>query len=293
VNSPFGYRLFHQFLNVTGAAQENRRGLAARLARGSVIAGVHALQRVHSLEFPARAVGGFWWIWRWRLEFLMEWFEWESVVWARRLIRQGMTVLDLGAHIGYYSRIFSRLVGPRGKVFAFEPNPENLYILRRNLSAPRYQNVEILPYAVSDRSETRKLYVSPGHSNHSLIRGFSQAEEEIDVRTVSIDAFLDGKDAAKVDFVKMDLEGSESAALLGMRETIRQSPAMSLLVEYNPLALRAAGTTPEAFLQLLDRLGLHSEAILDDASLGPVPDVSRGDLQNLLCSKAGDSRWPC
>ena len=67
----------------------------------------------------------------------MDWFEWESLVWVRRLVRPGMTVLDLGAHIGYYTRIFSRWSVPSGTVLAFEPNPENLEVLRRNLSGPR------------------------------------------------------------------------------------------------------------------------------------------------------------
>ena len=288
VHGPFGYRLFRKLLEASQAAREDHQGLAARSVRQGVVGAVRLLQRWRGVEFPARATGGWWWVWRWRFEFLMDWFEWESLVWVRRMVRPGMTVVDLGAHIGYYSRILSALVGPQGKVLAFEPNPENLAVLRRNLSGPRYRNVDILPYAVSDRNTTGKLFVSSGHSNHSLIKGFSAAEKEIDVETVSLDAFLGRKGIRTLDFVKLDVEGAESMALLGMAETIRRSSAMALLVEYNPLALRASGTSPGAFVHLLEGLELQTAAILEDASLGPVPDLSQVDLYcNLLCSRAG------
>ncbi|HEY3123578.1 MAG TPA: FkbM family methyltransferase, partial [Thermoanaerobaculia bacterium] len=146
---PLGRRFFYKLIEVTGASGEEERGLPARALRWSVIQGTRALGRLRSIEFPSRGTGGWWWLWRWKFEFLLNWFEWESVVWARRLIRPGMTVLDLGAHVGYYSRLFSGLVGPKGKVYAFEASPENQTMLRRNLDSPRYANVEVVPRAIS------------------------------------------------------------------------------------------------------------------------------------------------
>ena len=283
---PIGYLLFHKLLSFSNAKVEEERSPLARLVRWSVVQGVEFLKWRQSMRFPARGTGGWWWLWRWKFEMLMGWFEWESLEWTRRLVKPGMTVIDLGANVGYYARLLSDLVGPDGRVFAFEPSPENLEVLRSNLSAPRYSNVEICPFAASDQDGTASLFVSPGHSNHSLIEGYTAAETKLEIPVVTIDRFLKDRGIAAVDFVKMDIEGGESRALQGMRETIAHSPGFRLLVECNPQALQAAGSTPAGFLELLSNLGLKAEAILEDASLGPLPEVTTIDLYvNLLCSR--------
>jgi FkbM family methyltransferase len=292
VRAPIGFKLFRKILKATDSAREDKRGWVVWFVRQSVVHGVHLLKRFRAVEFPQRATGGWWWEWRWKFEFLMSWYEWQSLAWVRRIIRPGMTVVDLGAHVGYYSRLLSKIVGPKGKVFAFEPNLENLELLRRNLAAARCSNVEILPYAVSNRSGRSKLFISPGHSNHSLMPSFTAAEQEIEVETVSLDAFLQQRGIPSVDFIKIDIEGSETLALSGMKETIRRSSQICALIEFNPLALRASGTTPARFLDLLRELELEASAILDDAGLGPLPDISKIDMYtNLLCRKPGDRRF--
>src|ERR1051326_4399342 len=137
MQAPVGYPIFNKLVDATGAAFEEEQGLPARMMRRSVIRGVQLLSRLRSLELAPRGTGGWRWLWQLKFEVLMEWFEWESLVWARRLVRPGMTVFDLGAHVGYYSRFLSKLVGPAGVVYAFEPNPENRAALRKNLRAPR------------------------------------------------------------------------------------------------------------------------------------------------------------
>ena len=220
MQAPLGYRVFNKLLDATGVSEE-KQGIPARIMRRSVMTGVHLLSRVRSLEFPPRGTGGWRWLWQLKFELLMNWFEWESLVWTRRLVRPGMTVFDLGAHVGYYSRFLSKLVGPAGVVYAFEPNPENRAALRRNLDAPGYSNVEIVPCAISDREDTRKLFISPGHSNHSLIEGYTDAESFVEVPSISVDAFAAKRGIQSVDFVKMDVEGAESMALNGNRRRQR------------------------------------------------------------------------
>src|SRR5579862_2517623 len=95
-------------------------------------------------SFPERRTGGWWWIWRWRFEALMGWYDPECEAHCRRLIRPGATVLDIGGHIGIYSRLLSTLAGPTGRVIVFEANPENVAVLRKNLRRRKYRNVEII-----------------------------------------------------------------------------------------------------------------------------------------------------
>ena len=88
------------------------------------------------------------------------------------------------------------------------------------------------------------------------------------VRTVAIDDCLDQLGIARVDIVKMDIEGAELAALRGMRRTIARSPDLALVMEYNPSALRAFGHEPAAALDEARALGFgRVEAIEADGSL--------------------------
>jgi FkbM family methyltransferase len=285
------YRLYQNLLRSSQAANDEAQSLYTRFVRRAITIAVLGLKRWHHIEFPARGTGGWWWIWRWRFECLMRWFEWESVVWTRRLVRPGMIVVDIGANFGYYSRILSELVGPRGVVFAFEPNPENVAVLTHNLKSRKYSNVRPVAAAISDKNRDAPLYVSPGHSNHSLISGFTETEKTIQVQSMTLDTFLSAQGINKVDFMKIDIEGGEPLALAGMQETVRNSPDLAFLIECNPRALRAGSSSPEAIMRQISDLGLEPKAILPDCSLATVPDESAIDLYiNLLCRRPSGIR---
>src|SRR5262249_42101912 len=91
------------------------------------------------------------------LNHVYEPFETELV---QSLVHENDTVVDVGANIGYYTLIFARLVGPRGRVFAFEPDPGNFALLKKNVEANRYKNVVLVNAALSDEPATLKLYLS-------------------------------------------------------------------------------------------------------------------------------------
>lgn len=249
-----------------------------RLIEGSIRMAAGWQMRRQGMRFPERAAPGWWWTWRWRFEVLMRWTERESVKSCRRLIRPGMTVADVGAHIGYYTRLLSELVGPSGRVFAFEPEPENHAVLVANLAANRYRNVEASDAAVSDRVGTATLHLSPGSSNHSLLSGYTQAQGAREVRTVTLDSFLSDRGVERLDFVKIDVEGAEPLVLAGMLRTISRSPALSMLVECNPQALACAGASPDDLLDSLRRMHFTVESVAPDATSAVDNTV------NLLCS---------
>ena len=234
------------------------------------------------VRFPEQRVGGWWWTGRWRFEFAMGWLESESVAWARQLVRPGMTVLDIGAHIGFYTRLLSDLVGPDGRVLAFEPHPVNVALLQHNTR--RCSNVEIHPCAVGDTDGALELHVSAGHSNHSLVDGFTEALESISVRGVILDSFLTPLGVEKIGFIKIDVEGAEPLALAGMRETLEANPGLAMLTEFNPNALEKGGTAPDEFLRTLEELGFEVRDVDSDRTLIRTP----GDqtVVNLICLPA-------
>lgn len=110
------------------------------------------------------------------METLLRYWEHESLAWCRRVVQPGVTVVDAGAHIGYYTRLLAEMVGPSGRVLAFEPHPESVAVLRRNVAGRRYRHVETCDRALSDHSGAAALHVSPGSSNHSLLPGYTPSQ---------------------------------------------------------------------------------------------------------------------
>jgi FkbM family methyltransferase len=262
-------------------AVQNRSGsLISRLLTGILQVVSVLLCKIRRVRFPERKLGSPWFISRYRIEFCMELLEPESLLHVRNIIRPGMKVIDIGAHLGYYTRLLSRLAGPAGKVYAFEASPENFEILMTNLKSWHTKNVTAYNNAASDENRTVDLHVSPGHSNHSLVAGYTPSEQTVPVQAVCLDDLLANE---KMDFVKIDVEGHELRVLNGMRKLIAASPKFMMLVEYNPIALAKACPSPTMMLDLLTELGFQYHAILEDGSLGAVPEGTK--TYNLLCTK--------
>lgn len=169
-----------------------------------------------------------------------------------RAIGPGATVLDIGAHFGYFSSLAASKLGGDGAVYAFEPVPRNFAIVRRAIEINAYRNVQALPLAVSDRTSRARLYLTRATSEHSLYAPPGQGAGVLDVECVSIDEHLGGR---PVDVVKMDVEGHELAALAGMTKTIASSRDLVLFVELHPVHLLRAGARPEDLLGRLETLG--------------------------------------
>ena len=270
--------LYSLYKKILGRYQRNPDSLFARLVRVKIRWAVAFLQWAQSFHFPARATGGWWWIERFRFEILMRWLERDSVERVRAVVKPGMTVVDIGAHIGYYTRLLADLVGPSGRVLAFEPNPENFSVLQKNMTLPKYRHVELFNYAVGAEESMLPLYVSPGNSNHSLIQGYTQAEGVISVRCVKLDSFLQERGIEQIGFIKSDTEGAEPLVLAGMKNTAARSTNMHMLMELNPTALRCGNVEPEQFLESIRSMGFEIEMITSDLS-------AKESDANMLCSK--------
>jgi FkbM family methyltransferase len=180
------------------------------------------------------------------------WSEAETEL-VKRELRPGMTVLDIGANIGYFTLLFARLVGPSGRVHAFEPEPENLELLRWNVEHNGYRNVTVVPAAVSRRRGVQELFKSGNNfGDHRLAHG-AGGRASVRVEVITLDGWL-ADAGAKVDFVKMDIQGAECAALDGAHRLVRRS-LCTLLTEFWPAGIRAFGDDPAAYLRELQSLG--------------------------------------
>lgn len=135
-------------------------------------------------------------------------------------LKEGMTVLDLGANLGYYALMEAVLVGPRGKIYAIEPVPGNYALLTDNVRLNGFEaRVETFHLAVSDRDGSQKLYLSKLSNLNTLFpHGASCKQsmtgETIDVKTMEIGSFLKGK--PRIDLIRMDIEGAEVEVFEGL-----------------------------------------------------------------------------
>lgn len=212
------------------------------------------------------------------------------------LLREGMTVFDVGAHVGYYTLMAAQKVGPRGHVFAFEPEPENYSILKKNIELNGYMNVTCIPKAVSSRSGTLSLFVSrQGNDRHTIVNTPSAVclSESHDVPTISLDEFAASLGWPQVDLIKMDIEGAEPLALAGMSELLGRSPCLSLLLEFAPEMLRGGAADPLEFLSTLRKLGFAITPVEADmpkwacetSHLPSIVEIEKRGAINLLCQK--------
>lgn len=140
-------------------------------------------------------------------------YEPEVVRFLQQTLRPGDTFLDVGAHMGMYSMLASRIVGPDGGVWAFEPDPEALRMLRSNLAANQLSNVTVVAAAAAEREGTARLALAEGNCNGNL------AEEGLEIKTVSLDAYCEQR-GIKPDVVKMDIEGGERVAVPGATQVL-------------------------------------------------------------------------
>jgi FkbM family methyltransferase len=212
-----------------------------------------------------------------------------------------MTVVDLGAHIGYYSVLAAMEVGPSGHVYAFEPDPFTLPLLRRNVQACGYEGVvTVVPKAVSNTAGKTELFLGRGSGITSIYRARDSRRGPVvvergtaTVETISLNAYFAELGWPPVDLVKMDIEGAERVALEGMLELARRNPRLRLIVEFCPQHIKDAGATPEELFKSLRRVGFARIWVASDR-LKPVhvPQdlpwlIKLGDEStvNLLCEK--------
>jgi len=227
-----------------------------------------ALITLAALAINAGQIGrrvGFWWTGRVAIDGLMFYlnpgdnyltelvlysgtYESEQTRLFRSECRPGDTVIDVGANIGWYTVIASKLVGNAGRVIAFEPDPENFAILERNVLANGCGNVSIEQKALSNVAGTLTLYLDQENKGtHSTVFR-RKGGRSVQVEALRLDDYLKNR-CKKVDLVKVDVEGAEPMVLEGMTRTIESSPGIRLVVEFAPERVIAVGRQPEQYLK--------------------------------------------
>ena len=186
--------------------------------------------------------------------------------------RDGMTFLDVGANLGYYTALAARAVGPNGRVLAVEPDPDSFGYLEQTIAANAVGNVQAFPVAASDAPATLPLYISTDNRGDNRLYASGEDRPQVEVAARPLDALLRENKIDTVDLIKVDVQGYESKVIAGLRETITASPNLTLLTEFWPQGIDEAGEDANEFLQTLRELGLTLHELQPDGSLAELTD---------------------
>ncbi len=186
-----------------------------------------------------------------------------------RLLRPGMTFVDVGANIGYFSVLASKLVGPEGLVIAVEPGPNNVSLLRANLWRNGCGNAVVLPIAAYDHRGHVQLVLNPQGGAGNWVQPGDVPAPSVLVPCAPLDELLEG---IHVDVLKTDAEGSDVVAIRGMEQTIRRSTGITVVAEFWTQAYGGLGEKPEEVLGYYSGLGLQTGLLRDTGEVEPYGD---------------------
>ncbi len=170
-------------------------------------------------------------LWYWKPAILFNRYEIETTRLFQKHIQKGSVVIDIGANLGYYTRLFSKLVGPTGHVYSFEPDTENWKYLEHNVRG--ISNVHAFNMAVTDKVGMIDFYHVIGATGTHTTLQVSGSEKRT-VPSVSLDDFIAKNNIDNVAAVKIDVEGAEPAVFQGMDVLLKQKPYPLIVFEYTP-----------------------------------------------------------
>jgi FkbM family methyltransferase len=155
--------------------------------------------------------------------------------------KRGAVVVDAGARIGAFTAKISAAVGEEGRIIAIEPEPRNFACLCKNIEANHLKNVVAIQKALWGQKRKLDIYLSGNAAAHSVYHDpfYSSTDNSIDVEADTLDGILEGLGIGSVDFIKMDIEGSEIEALQGMRKTLESNVRLAI-ASYHPVEGRLA-----------------------------------------------------
>jgi len=199
-----------------------------------------------------------------------------------RLLAPGQIVIDVGANVGYYALTAALGVGSAGRVVAFEPGPATAKRLRENAALNGFSNLAVVQAAVSDVSGTSRFQLAQDCEGSSLYSVGPDLVGSVNARVSTLDTLAVELGLDRVDLIKIDAEGAEVAVIRGARHLLSRADAPKVIVEANPVTLRAAGESLASLRFVIESSGFLIEVI------EAMP--WRGEItENWLATKSGRS----
>ncbi|MDD5294770.1 MAG: FkbM family methyltransferase, partial [Patescibacteria group bacterium] len=159
---------------------------------------------------------------------------------VKRLLKPGDVVYDIGSNIGYYALLEARIVGDKGRVYAIEPVPDNVKLLKKNIGLNNYKNISVHNLAIGGQDRDDYIYLSKKSNWCSMERrGGNNSSKKIPVKVLTLDSFSQGN--IYPDIIRMDVEGYETEIIKGMKNILSGAKPLKIFMELHCCFLEDAG----------------------------------------------------
>jgi FkbM family methyltransferase len=213
-----------------------------------------------------------------------------------RLVQPGDIALDVGANVGVYSVLLSRLCGPIGRVWAFEPVPDTYWRLRETLALNRCDNVIPVQTAICEKDDTVRMNLFERQFSEWNTLGMPSMQapdgtrvspsQSINVQARTLDQFCDASGIDRINFLKVDVEGFEVAVFQGAERLLKEHRVDYICFEISKEPLKGAGVESRNVFQALNANGY--QAYRFDPTVGgfkgPIQDSSEESWTNFFAS---------
>lgn len=237
--------------------------------------------------------------------------EMEHKVMLEKVLKPGMTVLDIGANIGYYALMEMKIIGPTGTLLAVEPSPSNAKLLKRNLELNGHHGIEVRNAAVSDSSGYRTFFMSE-MSNLNTFHDNGTGKLHLSGQTVEVETLTVPQVAAgrKLDLIRMDVEGHEVEVINGLLPAIEAGEQAPMIIFETHLSrygadhdleaplrrlfaqgykVKLAGSSSERGTKLIEAKGYKGGAPIktDDVTRVVFENIADEDAIAMICREGG------
>lgn len=213
---------------------------------------------------------------------------------VRNLVKEGMTIFDVGAHLGKYTKLFSLLVGEKGKVFTFEPTKKSFLHLHNSIEENNCFNVKLYNNAVYDRNtkiifnEFPSEYSScnsigkPQMENPKNINEYVPIINSSEVNAISLGDFLVENKIQKIDYLKIDVEGAEIFVLKGLEKFLQEKSINFIQFEISKKMLEGLETKASDVFNYLYKFDYEVHKIKDNGEIGEIVYDSNEFYENYI-----------
>jgi FkbM family methyltransferase len=178
----------------------------------------------------------------------------------KSVIKEGWTVLDVGANFGWYASHFSKYVGEKGRVFAFEPIPATFEELKKNIAFNHAENVTVINRALGEKEEKAYFFLPRQFRGSGGASRYNYFGDKVEVTVTTLDEIVKVHQIQHLDFIKADIEGGELGMLMGGKEALQRfHPHISL--EVQEWHTERFGYGPAAVFDFLSGLGYRAFGI--------------------------------
>jgi FkbM family methyltransferase len=202
---------------------------------------------------------------------------------VKSYLKEGMTFVDVGANVGYYTLMAASLVGSNGRVISFEPSAYAFGRLEETIRKNKLKQVHPIQAGLGDANGQAPLFVSARKGNHTPTMVPNGGGRPVDVPLLRLDDYLAEHEVDHVDFMKIDVEGFEPNVIRGAGKYIERGKIHAILCEFNANWLTANKSSSHALYDLLISHGFRSTS--------GKPNLE-ARVQNILFTIDGEARKP-